>query len=480
MIGGIIGDLAASTYLRDKEVFYKQLFDDKATLSEYGLSIIAANNLLFENDRAGETISHVDAKKLFDKYFDEHPENIGYTPQCHLNNEDNPNTVEQSALLLIRLATAGWYDREDVVYSMMFNIYIDKEQGYARLFTPDIIKGLRNGLSKDETYSSLSPVFKGIRHDWEWHDGTSILCLLLRAWNCFYKSFDFGSAIHNAVRDMPENPRLMATIVGMMASAMYGNDIYYIKRKFDNSCFTPHVALNIRSVLDKSFWPFISNMETQVSWQKEFFKKNEASTNVERHSLSHAQSQYEGMKISPETRRRILLSFPTSWENRFGFYLDDGWVYVYRSNYLLGRFKIIPKDDAFVISHVQQSEELPKDMLTIDQCIKCAEDAALELGSCTQYHYLYKVNSIENPYSRSDVTKSKFWECEKMFSEQIAKTQWCKWIENARKSINEMDDMRWIVKFKGIGADSAAILYYISNLYSKFSPFENQDWMLDY
>ena len=40
MLGGIIGDLAASTYLREPQVFYKQLFDERATLSEYGLSIL--------------------------------------------------------------------------------------------------------------------------------------------------------------------------------------------------------------------------------------------------------------------------------------------------------------------------------------------------------------------------------------------------------------------------------------------------------
>ena len=46
MLGGIIGDLAASTYLREPQVFYKQLFDEEATLSEYGLSILATASLL--------------------------------------------------------------------------------------------------------------------------------------------------------------------------------------------------------------------------------------------------------------------------------------------------------------------------------------------------------------------------------------------------------------------------------------------------
>lgn len=85
MIGGIIGDLAASTYLRDKELFYKQLIDEKSTLSEYGLTVFAANKILYDNDKAGKTISHLDAKAIFDNYFAEHSAFTGYTPHYHLN-----------------------------------------------------------------------------------------------------------------------------------------------------------------------------------------------------------------------------------------------------------------------------------------------------------------------------------------------------------------------------------------------------------
>lgn len=302
----------------------------------------------------------------------------------------------------------------------------------------------------------------------------------MRAWNCFYKSFDFGSAIHNAVRDMPENPRLMATIVGMMASAMYGNSIYYRKRKFVPGSFSPSNYLNIRSILPESFCQELDIIERQINWQKAFFKKNEALTNVERHIFSHVKSKFEGIRISPETHRRFLLSFPTSWENRFGTYLDNGWIYVYRSNYLIGRFKILKTDDGYAISHVQEGDELPNELITMDNCIQCAMTATIKLSSHTPYHYLYLINCNENPYVRSDITKSKFWECEKMFSEQIAESKWCECIDIARKAISSMDSLEWISKYKSIGPDSAAILNYISNLYSKFCPCDNQDWLLSY
>ena len=47
-------------------------------------------------------------------------------------------------------------------------------------------------------------------------------------------------------------------------------------------------------------------------------------------------------------RRRIVRAFYTDWDNRFGFYLDDGWVYVYRSFILLARFNL----KSYMMEHV--------------------------------------------------------------------------------------------------------------------------------
>ena len=56
--------------------------------------------------------------------------------------------------------------------------------------------------------------------------------------------------------------------------------------------------------------------------------------------------------------RRIVRAFYTDWDNRFGFYLDDGWVYVYRSFILLTRFKFKELHDGTCrIIHYQKSDE---------------------------------------------------------------------------------------------------------------------------
>ena len=42
MIGAIIGDLAASTYLKDKEEFYARLVSRDATVSEFSIAALLA------------------------------------------------------------------------------------------------------------------------------------------------------------------------------------------------------------------------------------------------------------------------------------------------------------------------------------------------------------------------------------------------------------------------------------------------------
>jgi hypothetical protein len=49
---------------------------------------------------------------------------------------------------------------------------------------------------------------------------------------------------------------------------------------------------------------------------------------------------FENISFSEEEHKLILLSAPTDWDCRYGMYLDDGWIYVYRSHVLIGRFQM--------------------------------------------------------------------------------------------------------------------------------------------
>ena len=69
-----------------------------------------------------------------------------------------------------------------------------------RMFLSQIVTLLRQGETKDEMYKELGLVFNGCRKEWNWQEENGILSYLLRAWDAFYRAFDFTSAIHNAMK----------------------------------------------------------------------------------------------------------------------------------------------------------------------------------------------------------------------------------------------------------------------------------------
>ena len=78
--------------------------------------------------------------------------------------------------------------------------------------------------------------------------------------------------------------------------------------------------------------------------------------------ISHYDSSFENRQFSPEDYRRHIRSSHTGWEYRYGIYLDDGWVYVYRSAVLLARFRYVQEGRFYTIKDVQksdQSQEVP-------------------------------------------------------------------------------------------------------------------------
>src|SRR5574344_1671159 len=125
------------------------------------------------------------------------------------------------------------------------------------------------------------------------------------------------------------------------------------KKKYGESSY-----LNIEKFVDKDI---IESCRTK----RTFFPKNNACTNVERHLWVDVQTPYDHKEISEELRRRILKAFTTSWDDRFGFYLDDGWIYIYRSYCLLYRFRLDKhKDYRWVMRSFQRSGEKPDISLT--------------------------------------------------------------------------------------------------------------------
>ena len=371
MLGGIIGDLAASTYLRNPDCFYRQLIDDKATLSEYGLSIIATYAFL-KSDIGKETErGRVYIKRFFEKV-DSHVVKLSeYATGWAYDTgfRDNPCT---SGMMMNRIAVSAYLSdkegKED--WSVMIDKSYDKEEGYARIILSEMIRLLRQGKTKDEVYEEINPVFKTVRHNWDWKEKNTTLCLLMRAWDCFYNSYDFGSAVYNAVRYHNSFTRQIASLVGLIAEAMYGCEYHFVKEKFAHNAQT-RLEIDIPEAIEKAYPEELKALRKDYRENRVFFRKNDALTNVERHSFIPCTSHYEGLTLMSDSFRKVLFAFHTDWENRFGFYLDNGWIYCYRSGFCLGRFRIAKQGMQYIVSDVQQTIGL-SDGKNLEEGLVCA------------------------------------------------------------------------------------------------------------
>ena len=371
MLGGIIGDLAASTYLRDPDCFYRQLIDDKATLSEFGLSVIATYAFLKSDIEKETENGRIFIKKFFENT-DSHSVTLSEYANvwmCDMAFRNNPCAP---GMLLNRIAVSSFLFKkeENSGGPVMIDNSWDKEEGYARIILSEMIRLLRNGKTKDEVYEEINPVFKSVRHNWNWKEQSSTLCLLMRAWDCFYNSHDFGSAIHNAVRYPNSFTRQIASLVGLIADAMYGCCYYFIKKKFAHDNQTRFV-IEIPKAIYAAYSGELKSIRENYWKNRIFFRKNDALTNVDRHPFMPSKSKYENLLLSTESYQKVLYAFHTSWEDRFGFYLDNGWVYCYRSGYLFGRFRFVKQKSKFKVCDIQATEEIPECM-TIDDCLRGA------------------------------------------------------------------------------------------------------------
>ena len=82
-------------------------------------------------------------------------------------------------------------------------------------------------------------------------------------------------------------------------------------------------------------------------------------TNVEHHSWQNIENLFANEVIDEERKRIMLYAFDPDWENRYGFYWEKDWFYVYWSGFLLLRFQLrqLP-DNTYRICHLQKTEAI--------------------------------------------------------------------------------------------------------------------------
>ena len=131
-----------------------------------------------------------------------------------------------------------------------------------------------------------------------------------------------------------------------------------VKRKYQSEeSYSPYQYMTWPKALMSDYPKPMHFIEERAIKQRIFFPKNNAMTNVERHTWHAVENPFADLVIDEEKKRILLYAFEPDWDNRYGFYWENGWFYVYRSGVLLLRFQLKQVQDmTYRICHLQQTE----------------------------------------------------------------------------------------------------------------------------
>lgn len=393
MIGTLIGDLAAWTYENDQKTFWKHLIPDKgkgAVPSVYGHALMKAAS---HNVLACPWIDATPVGTPMDgcKYY-------GQWLMWHI--------------------VGAWKDEWQLKNMPDFHS-IDKEEGYARMFIMELVKLLRNGASKSEAYHKAH-AFEGLSKSWDWRTPgkhLGLLTYIFRAWNAFYLGYDYTSTIHNAVK-WPDDRHLTCALAGTFADAMYGCETCMNKKKYAKSGAEVKYDFGILFTGEEYDYhhALTMAMAEESRSKRSFFAKNNSLTNVERHHWVDCEMPF-CIDYSEDDCKKIHKAGPTGWDNRFGLYLDDGWLYCYRSGCLLSRFKLEKESDShtYRIKKIQLSGERPYEQCVggmacaLEETCRVKIDKDIRNFAHGMEYSLFYHGEPKAPDSLSDVEKGYWW-----------------------------------------------------------------------
>ena len=467
MLGAIIGDLAAWTWEHDRETFYKSLVSPDAKLSECGLAVL----LFADSATANKEYTWREVYSQLSQYvFSPKPDAIEISQETKqflgVRDQVIPYTIKKK-LCAAGIVVSGWNEpyRKNAMKWVQL-LHGGKQEGYGT-YLSEVIGRLRSGSTKAEALKDI-PVI----NDWKSDNRSEFLSNICFALRCFERSWDFTSAIHNAMQST-DDIHLAGMLVGGIAEAMYSCEQMLIKQKFSNEF---HTYISFPESIQNLFGDDIQKIRAYKESVRVFFPKNRALTNVERHVWTPVENPYKDWDINPTLHRRMLKAFDTGWENRFGIYLDDGWFYIYRSYCLLYRFKLI---DHKIVAF-QKSDDKHGVIDAVDAVIYCLKREYALYGSETFpniEHCKYYHGEDEMPKSIKNTVAGKFWHGEMMFvTHHIDMEQWK---ENAEQCIKGLTGKRK-ASFSKYYPEQRAIILYTETLFGEFCPYDDFSWIFEY
>ena len=463
MLGAVIGDLGAWTYLNENSLFYSQLVAGKSCgpeLSPYGHAILrAASKNVYLDTR-------VDAGPI------SRPED---------------GIVHKGEWLMWQIV-AAWCDKEQPNEMPQF-WDLDKEESYAKHFIHGLINELRNGATKSEAYHRVCS-FEDLSKTWHWRDvydnGKKIehglLTYIFRAWNAFYLGFDFTSTIHNAVK-WPDDKALTCAIAGAFASAFYGSRYNLIKKKYAKDgefCKTFHID----NIIARCGYneQLCAKIERFSDWTRAFIPKNNARTNVERHRWTDLVC-IDYIEFTEKEKSAIYHSeYCCLGDDQFDLYKDGDWFYVCKGGVIYGRFqmKVKAENGLWLIVKCQVSDECPEpgffaglNSALRQQCHINSEKLSKLVEDLSHLRY-YKGEDV-NPHKDRQSSIGKFW-----FQEQVfCGNSLDRWLEAVKELRPDMQRKHFDIVWDWT-EEQLAVWNFIYCNWSSWCPYDDLEWTFEY
>jgi len=360
MLGAIFGDIVGSIYeFNNIKSTQFELLGKRSTFTDDSILTIAVADCLLMGVLNKERLIFI-----IKQYVKEYPNPLGgygsRFQQWAFSNEKEPYNSWGNGSAM-RVAAVGW----------AFNT-LEETENIAKLTAeithnhPEGIKGaqataaaiymartcsakleIKEYIENKYGYN-LSRTCDEIRPDYSFNE--SCAGTVPEAIIAFLDSSDFETAIRLAV-SLGGDSDTLTCITGGIAEAFYG-----MTNSIPETTISEYNLINFEEEtinrLPEKLKKVVSEFyQTIVSKNKLFWAKNDSRTVWG--GEQWIKTKLDDKTLDEESYRSFLKSYGPDWDMRFGVYYEDGWHYIYRSNFLLKKFKIQKQDDG--LYHVIES-----------------------------------------------------------------------------------------------------------------------------
>lgn len=352
MLGAIFGDMVGSIYeFNNIKTTQFELLGKRSTFTDDSILTIAVADWLLEGNLNKDSLI-----ETLKRYVEKFPNPMGgygsRFQQWAFSNENEPYNSWGNGSAM-RVAAVGWafdtLDETENVAKFTAEITHNHPEGIkGAQATAAAIYMARTLSTKQEIKEyieskygyNLSRTCDEIRPSYRFNE--SCAGTVPEAITAFLESSDFETAIRLAV-SLGGDTDTLACITGGIAEAFYGmtnsipettiseyNLIYFEEQTINR------LPENLKKVVAEFY-------QTIVSKNKVFWAKNDSRTMWGEEQW--IKTELDDKTLDEESYRSFLKSYGPDWDMRFGVYYEDGWHYVYRSNFLLKKFKFQKQND---------------------------------------------------------------------------------------------------------------------------------------